>query len=251
LGPGALYIPNGGVFSAKGWPLVVYLAFAYEVTTNQIMSMNPQLPAWTKTDRYDIEARSGNRNATKDQMRLMMRTLLADRFKLAIHSETRQGPALALVLVIPGTTGPLLHPHPAGEQCSTLPSGDVAGTFPSPCGGLVGMPPKIATDSRIGARNVTMGLIASSLLGIGGGIDRPILDRTGLRGTYDFVVEWAPQANNLDPGHSLWGQGIIAALRDQLGLKLESTTGYVETLVIDHIEKPAGESVTVEPLKKQ
>ena len=93
----------GGRFSVT-FPLVSYVAFAYKLMPAQIST---QLPKSFPMDSFDIEARAPG-NPTKDQMRLMMQSLLADRFKLRIHFETHEGPVYALTLVRPGHTGPKL-----------------------------------------------------------------------------------------------------------------------------------------------
>jgi hypothetical protein len=97
IGPGDVYSPTGGLFSAKHLPLIAYIQFAYRMTGAQIQDLISTLPKWTLTDNFDIEARVQG-NPTKDQMRLMMQALLADRFKLAMHSESQQKPVYALVL---------------------------------------------------------------------------------------------------------------------------------------------------------
>src|SRR5580704_11837095 len=91
LGPGAVYTPTGGFFSATGFPLVTYIAFAYKLMGNDFQSLLAQLPGWATTDRYDIQARAQG-DPTKDQMRLMMRSVLEDRFKLTMHTEPREVP---------------------------------------------------------------------------------------------------------------------------------------------------------------
>ena len=93
------YYPTGGVFSADD-SLLGYILFAYKVEVNESHEgLLRSLPSWVWRDRYDIEAKSENHNPTKDQMRLMMQSLLEDRFKLAVHRETRDVPAFALTLV--------------------------------------------------------------------------------------------------------------------------------------------------------
>jgi hypothetical protein len=142
LGPGDVHAPTGGTFSARDLPLMAYVAFAYKITNTQYSSVNSQLSDWARSDRYDIEARSEDTNATKDQMRLMMQSLLADGFKLKIRTEIRQVPVLALILSKPGRTGPQLRQHPPSDNsCSTAPSDAEAGMFPASCGGILGMPP--------------------------------------------------------------------------------------------------------------
>ena len=100
IGPGAMYGPNGGMFSATNYPLVVYIQFAYKIGGN-METLRKQLPDWAFTKRFDIEAKTDNHNATKDEMRLMMRSLLADRFKLTVHTAIQQTPVYALVLAKP------------------------------------------------------------------------------------------------------------------------------------------------------
>jgi uncharacterized protein (TIGR03435 family) len=251
LGPGAVYSPNGGLFSATNQPLIVYIRFAYMVTAYQLQVLQPEVPKWVNADRFDIQARVQG-NPTKDQMRLMMQALLADRFKLTIHNETRQLPVLAVVLVKPGKTGPQLQPHSeAASPCSTttaIPQAPgsappVAGGLPASCGGTLVMPASVPGRVRWGARNATMGYIANSFNGMVPS-DRPMLDRTGLTGNFDFLLEFTPELSGpLPPGPTLQpdpnGPPFLEALRDQLGLKLESQTGPVDVLVIDHVEEPS------------
>jgi uncharacterized protein (TIGR03435 family) len=217
LNVGDMYTPDGGRFSAVNFPLVTYIFFAYSLAGNQARFLIPQLPAWVLQDRYDIEARAeGNR--TKDEMRLMTRSLLADRFKFAFHTETREVPVLALVVAKPGKTGPQLTPHPADAPCQTNvppPSALSASGLPPICNSILGLPPSVPGRSRLGGRNVTIALMAdmfSQRVEPG----RPIIDATGLQGKFDFLIEFVPQAKaELDPN----GPQFEQALRDQLGSK--------------------------------
>lgn len=109
--------PNGGFLSAVDFPLSVYIMFAYKLTPYQMQFLQPQLPKWAATDNFDVEARAQS-SPTRDQMRLMMQSLLADRFKLAVHIETRQLPGLAVVLEKPGKTGPRLVSLPNDVPCA-------------------------------------------------------------------------------------------------------------------------------------
>ena len=83
--------------------------FAYDLGGYQTLQLQDQLPKWATVGRYDIQARAGG-NPTREQMQLMMQSLLADRFKLAVHTETNEGPIYALVLATPGKLGPYLKP---------------------------------------------------------------------------------------------------------------------------------------------
>jgi bla regulator protein BlaR1 len=249
LGPGDIYAPTGGVFSASNVPLISYIYFAYDLSGAQFQLLLPHLPNWVIRDRFDIHARTSG-NPTKNQMRLMVQTLLANRFKLQAHYETQQLPVLALVLDRPGKTGPQLLAHPSDASCpdtssgskpaSTLPNG-----LPADCGGIVGLPSNASGRLRVGARNVPMGLLAATLPQVGN-LDRAVLDKTGLNGTLDFTFEWTPQHTALAPTRenlperlSEPGSTFVEDLKEQLGLKLEPQNGPVEVFILDHAEKPA------------
>jgi uncharacterized protein (TIGR03435 family) len=256
LGPGAMYAPNGGLFNATNMPLFVYIVFAYKLNSNQMAPLMGQLPKWVTTSSYDIQARVDG-SPTKDQMRMMMQSLLADRFKLAIHAESKQLSVYNLVQVKPGKFGPQIQPHPADATCSNAPPAPpapgsaptppapttVAGGYPVTCGGLAIIPSTIPGRIRVGARNVPMALIATSFTSPYLGVDRPVVDQTGLTGTYDFVEEFSPQIDTpLPPGANFTpdptGPTFQEAMKEQLGLKLDPGTGSVESYVIDHIEQP-------------
>ena len=249
LGPGDVYVPNGGLFSATGFPLVTYLFFAYKIVNNQGQYLLPQLPAWATTDKFDIQARAEG-NPGKDQMRILMRGLLADRFKLAMHTEKRDLPVLGLVLAKPGKTGPQLQAHAAGSDCPTnatadgpAPTATVAGGFPALCNGIFGMAPSNPGRQKMGARNVTLKFIADSLSGWAS-FGRPMTDQTGLSGTFDFTLEFTPELTGpLPPGATFQpdasGPTMEEALREQLGLKLESSKTTMEVQVLDHVERPS------------
>jgi uncharacterized protein (TIGR03435 family) len=247
LGAGSGFTPTGGLFATTNSGLAALIAFAYKVTYNQpSLTLQSQLPKWAITERFDIQARAQG-NPTKDQLRLMVQSLLADRFKLAIHTETRQLPVFGLFLEKSGKTGPQLQPHSDAAPCastqpwarlgSTQPQGSEAG-FPAVCGALVEVPAGKPGRLRMGERNVPMNLIASALPALGE-LGRPVVDETGLEGTFDFALEWTPEmpANvNFQPDP--FGPTFLEALKDQLGLKLVPQTGPVDVFVIDHVEEP-------------
>jgi uncharacterized protein (TIGR03435 family) len=188
---------------------------------------------------------------TKDELRLMMQSLLAERFKLAVHYEERRVPVLALVVAKAGTTGPKLQRHPAGAACPNFspnardehatpipdPPETVDGGFPSFCGGILGVPASAQDRYGFGARDVPMSLIASSF-DSWGHLDRPVIDETGLSGSYDFVLDYTPDPRpkyaTIDSG----GPTFEEAVRKQLGLKLEAKTGSLKFLVLDQVERP-------------
>jgi bla regulator protein BlaR1 len=248
--------PPGGRFSGS-FPLAAYIGFAYKLDGPDIKAMSAQLPKWANQD-YALDAKADG-NPTKDQMRLMMQSLLADRFKLRAHFETKEGPVLALILVKPGKLGPKLIPHSKGPPCpdsfemlnplTTPPpplpkAGDV---FPPQCGTPA---QTLATTegTRIGARNTTMGSLAHDLYNYGpliGAIDKPVIDQTGLEGRFDFTLElpagmitlFPKPPNPDDPPPEPKGPLFLNAVREQLGLKLMRSRGEIRTLIIDHVER--------------
>jgi uncharacterized protein (TIGR03435 family) len=248
------FTPTGGLLSATNWPLIQYMIFAYKIPGNQWQAVMSQLPKWANTNRYDIQAHAPG-NPTKDQFRLMVQALLADRFKLAIRYEVRQVPVMALALDKPGKLGPKLQPHPEDSLCSTLPSergsapglpATVAGGFPEICGTVAALQPSAPGRLRAGARNMDMAVIAAGFPFTPDvtGSNRPVLDKTGLAGKFDFVIEFAPQLNGpMSPGATIQpdesGPTFLEALKEQLGLKLELQTNPVNVLVIDHVEQPS------------
>jgi uncharacterized protein (TIGR03435 family) len=260
LGPGDVYVPNGGLFSASNFPLVTYILFAYKIIGNQGQYLLPQLPDWAKSERFDIQARAQT-DPGKDGMRLLVRGLLAERFNLAMHQETREVPVLAFVLSKPGKTGPSLRPHLDSAPCPTNapnpsqqptaqmpgPSQTATGGFPALCNGIFGMPPNKTGNQRIGGRNLTLKFIADSLSYDSG---RPMIDKTGLTGTFDFTLEFAteigppfetgpppPPGAEHQPGPA--GPSLEEALQKQLGIKLQSYKAPMSVYVLDHVERPS------------
>ena len=249
LDNGDAYAPTGGRFSAD-FPLVTYIQFAYKVrfTQEQVQSMLANLPPWVASERFAIQAR-GEGNPTKDQMRLMMQSLLAERFQLAVHFETRQTAVLALTLVKAGKTGPKLRPHAEGPACDAPTAEPERG---SPACAAAVFPPKCDVQALTmrpdhtllaGSRNTTMDLLAAGLSSLGR-LDRPVVDQTGLSGRFDFNMEWVQEPNgaapsSADPPPDSQGFTFLEALSEQLGLKLESTKAPLQVLVIDHVERPS------------
>jgi bla regulator protein BlaR1 len=250
LDAGDAYHPVGGHFRAD-FPLWTYIQFAYKIwpAEDQRREILAHLPGWVTADRYSIEARTAG-NPTKDQMRLMIQSLLADRFKLAHHFETHEVPVFALTLVKPGKLGPKLLSHADGPACDAVAQPFTGqgfpDVFPPMCdayGALRG--PK---GMLMASRNTTMDLLASSISGTGR-LGRPVVDKTGLSGRFDFRLEWMPEPDDqtlrelarpadAQPPDST-GPTFPQALRDQLGLKLESTRAPIQILVVDKVERPS------------
>lgn len=111
------------------------------------------------------------------------------------------------------------------------------------CHGIVLLPPSSPGRMRVGARDVTMKDIADHFSESAVDLGRPLVDGTGLTGTFDFTLEWTPELNgSLPPNETfrpdLSGPGFREALREQLGLKLESQKGTITVFVVDHVEHP-------------
>jgi uncharacterized protein (TIGR03435 family) len=248
LYPGAPYSPTGGFFSATNVRLAVLITFAYGLDSTQTINLFDHLPKWGTTDGFDVQAKSDG-NPSRAQMQLMMQSLLADRFKLAVHRETKEGPIYALVLVKPGQLGPQLKSD--AEGCSTDPvststtsSAGSSDKFPPVCG-AVPMPPTTPGRKRIAGRGETMETFAMNLdfdpFDTSHLPDRPVVDRTGLAGGFDLNMEYqpdVPQSPGVNSQPDKDGPTFFEALREQLGLKLEPQTGSVTVLVVDHVEKP-------------
>ncbi len=221
--------PNGRFWAVS--QLHTYISFAWKLrlAPGQTETMLAHLPGWVSTDAFEIRARASG-NPTKDQMRLMMQSLLAERFRLALHFETREVPVYALTLVKPGKTGTRLRPHAEGLPCDASPAQD-----PMPVCDVISLSLDRSGQWVSSSRSVTMARIASALQSVGS-LDRPVIDATGLTGKFDYVLKWAPYRPIPDPDAD--NPTFLQALREQLGLKLESTRRPVETPVIDHVERP-------------
>jgi uncharacterized protein (TIGR03435 family) len=234
LGPGDAFAPVG-LFSATNQPLIAYLRFAFKLGQGDLLT----LPAWVYNDRFDVEARAPG-NPTKDQVRLMMRSLLADRFKLTSHTERRMRPVFNLALARAGTTGPQLRRHT--DDCAADAVISSLQLPPMACGSAGPVTASAPARGRLVGRGVTIDRLAALLANPFTGVDRPVVDRTGLTGTFDFNLEWALPP---DPGQSLDSQAtdarpsFLEALQTQLGLRLPSANGPVDFFVIDHVERPA------------
>jgi uncharacterized protein (TIGR03435 family) len=191
------------VFAASNASLKLLIARAYGVLEAQIEGG----PSWIGIDTWDIAARADTPlEMTRQELRPCLQALLADRFQLRIHRQTKQGAVFSLVVA---KGAPKLKEHlGAGASGIGASSGD----------GKV----------FITATKTTMSRLAEYL---GGQAGRPVVDNTGLQGEYDFTVEWSTNDRNAA------GTSVFAALQEQLGLKLEAARGAIEMIVIDRAEK--------------
>lgn len=199
-------------------------------------------PSWLWSEGYDIEAKVDDSLAAKfgedcgrafyvgscayrHQMLLMLQSLLADRFKLRVHREAKEGRVYALVVAKGGAK--FLHAVPPPESAATAPGS----APPHPC---VAPPGMGCMDTY-----TSMGLLADVLSGVPE-IGRPVIDHTGLKGSYYIKLLAARNSGvSTSPPSESSGPTIFRALQEQLGLKLEATKGPVETLAIEHIVRPS------------
>ncbi len=201
-----------GRFSTKNVTLRALIGMAWSVREFQV----EVAPKWFDSDGFDIAAvpanysENGQRTVGGAEMNTMIRGLLADRFKLAAHRETKEGPVYFLVV---GKAGSKMHELPP----------DVANN-----GVMTG-------HGKIRGNRVLMSVLAKTL---SSQLSRTVIDKTGLTGEYDVNLEWNPDLTAPENGIAPEGPSIFTAVQEQLGLKLEPGKGPVEVLVIDHAEKP-------------
>lgn len=237
----AIQMQPGGNLRVSGATLKMLITIAYDVRDFQVSGG----PGWISTDRFDITAKS-ERSAAPDgappdprsvtseqmktaqeQMREKMRSLLADRFQLTLHRESKEQPVYTLVV---------------GKNGSKLKESEVKDAGPR---GRMRL-----GRGQLSGDAVQLQMLANAL---SNQLGRPVIDRTGLKGNFDFNLEWTP-----DPGQSGGpfggppppgvdappppdpnGPSIFTAVQEQLGLRLESSKGPVDLLVLDHVEKPS------------
>jgi len=195
-------------------------------------------------EHFDVKAAvQGNPDIA--ERRRLLQSLLADKFHLIVHYETKIVPIYALVVSETGKIGPQLRPHSDDAQCI----GAKAAPLPARqdpllpfCGGFRVQDNDISNSSHENGNKITMDMLAGFL---SRDVDRPVLDSTGLSGFFDFDLTLDYIASTVDrlvPTNVLPEKELasfVRAVQTELGLKLESQTGPTEILVIDHVEKPA------------
>jgi len=226
-----MFQPDG--VRMTGTPVQMILRAAFGVEDDRIIGAS----SWVKTDRFDIEAKVAPEDAPKldkikrDERMLMLQPLLADRFGLKFHHETREMPVYALVIA---KGGPRLK-----ESTPDAASGD-------------GSPARHSTmihgRGKIEGQGSSMEALLHLLSPL---VGRTILDKTGLAGSYDYTLNWTPDflpppggaeggpPPSGDSAPDPNGPSLFSALQEQLGLRLESQKGPVDVIVIDHIEQPS------------
>jgi uncharacterized protein (TIGR03435 family) len=228
----------GGRFMALG-TLQMLVACAYGIPQARAEQEISGGPKWLNDDLFVITATSPPERfpPSLSEGLGMLRTLLADRFKLVVHQETKALPMWALVMARrDGRLGPQLHPTAA--DCAAWIGG-----------GRRGAPPTSATDLPCGRGMVNASTIRNSAMTLSQfanllspRVERPVQDRTGLAGNFYLDLQWRPELGPLEPPDTRLPDSsptsIFTALQEQLGLKLESIKGSADILVIDRAERP-------------
>ena len=224
-----MFTPDG--FSTTNIPLDFLVSHAYGISRDLISGG----PNWIVSSRYDVEAKVAGADVAEwqrldpSQRNSMLQPLLADRFKLKVHKETKLRPIYELVIA---KNGPKLKEAKPGDT-------GTKGTNRVSRPGMTLIAPR---------QGIPIAMLADRLSEI---LHRTIVDKTGLTGKYDITLEWAsedgPAPMPPGPGGDQrrtdsapppdTGPSIFTAIQEQLGLKLQSTKGPVETLVIDHVEQ--------------
>jgi uncharacterized protein (TIGR03435 family) len=200
---------EGGRLRITNEPVKLLIRAAFQIQNAQIAGG----PAWLDTDRYDIEAQTGRpEKPGPDQISPLLKSLLSDRFSMKFHREMRELTVYALVLE---------KNQKGGLKLKT--KGQNEGTAMNTHGG--------DGKSELVGTGVSTGALARY---VGNRLGRIVVDKTGLSDSYDFTLEWAPDETPDSPLPPL-----VTALREQLGLRLESQKSPVEVLVIDSLQKPS------------
>jgi uncharacterized protein (TIGR03435 family) len=241
----SISVMPGGRFTAPSATLRGLIAAGYGILDFQIVD-GDRIPA---NDRFEIEATT-KADVTVEQARAMVRTLLADRFRLSAHTEIRELPVYVLT-VSRGDRRLGDQLRPAGPDCAPVkgppglpppppppPSENIGRILtlsgpPLRCGGL-----RYSSTSgeHLSLRNLTIADLAGRLIGT---LGRPVLDRTGLEGSFDVDLTYTLEARvDIDASNAPNAPALPTAMREQLGLRVESARAPVEVLVIDGVSSP-------------
>jgi uncharacterized protein (TIGR03435 family) len=219
-GEGFAIDPSHGNFSATNVTVMRLITSSFRLQNSQILGG----PNWLDSLRFDVSAK-GAETATTAEVNSMVQRLLVDRFKLAFHMETKELPVYALTVA---KNGPKLRKPEEGRCAAAIKASQ-------PCVNLMEFKNGLVAD------NVSLPTIARTLGRILG--DRVVVDKTGLTGQFNIAVRWtngiARPAEEENARGSEAPESPFVALQEQAGLKLESSHGLVDVLVIDHLERPS------------
>jgi uncharacterized protein (TIGR03435 family) len=204
---------SGPKVTIEAYGLLGLIMDAYHLNASYQVSGGP---SWmdSDSDRFDIVANApGEGTPTGDDVRRMLQSLLTERFQLKLHRETQERPVYALVVA---KNGPKLKESAPDKEPSTSVGG--------------------GRTSHLTMTRATMEQFAVQLST--SGLDRPVVDKTGLAGHYDITLNWIPEFAG-PPAPNSDGVNVFTAVQEQLRLKLETEKAPIEILVIDHAEKPS------------
>jgi bla regulator protein BlaR1 len=254
-----------GRFNATNITPKLLIDFASDIKDPQLSGA----PGWISTERYDVEAKEEDSadlarrtpEQREKQLRLMMRSLLADRFKLKLVHQTKELPVYALVVAKGGPkikesagTPDDAGPNPPGPPVQLGPKGKDQPYAIQKDPWIPGGPKRMAMmrPGQLTMSDVPVSLLADSLSRM---VGRNVIDKTGLKGNYDATLQWTPDPGQgqmfggppggpdgkplPEPPPDASGPDIFTAVQEQLGLKLESEKGPVDTYAIESIEKPS------------
>jgi uncharacterized protein (TIGR03435 family) len=211
-------MPGGQEFVAQNFPLKLMIARMHLIPLRQITGG----PNWMDSELWDIQAKADRPGYTREQMLDMLGNLLEDEFKLKMRKEPKEGPVYALTV---DKSGLKMKVNESPED------------YEIP---VLGGPGGVTVGKRVGMDRLcfTLGSFLQNA-------ERPVIDKTGLTGYYDFTLSFLPELppgfnkDNLPP-EMLARPSLFEAVKSQLGLRLEATKGPVAYYVVEHVEKPAG-----------
>jgi uncharacterized protein (TIGR03435 family) len=209
---------EGAEFVGRNQTVKTLVQSAYNLTPRAISGG----PAWIDVDRYDILAKPpGDIRPNRDEQMSMVRTILTDRFKLAFHREQKEFSIYALTIA---KNGPKLKES----------TGSPDGLRPL----IFYLSPR---SIMLPGRDASMAELASAFQR--SALDRPVVDKTGLTGRFNFDLEWTPDESQFDGALRGTAEstqpGLFEAIQQQLGLRLEATRGPIDAFVIDRVERPS------------
>jgi uncharacterized protein (TIGR03435 family) len=236
-GGGSISGPSGSQFRVVNVALRQIVIYAYDLRDVELVD----IPEWTRTARFDIAATYPEGAVPAVQYRLMIQKLLADRFQLQVRNERRDLPVYTLTIARPDKRlGPSL--VPSDVDCTRW----LAEKRPQ----FIGTPPIGPGGARpaclmVTQRNYIVGgtrTIAALARGLESAVGRPVIDETGLSGTFDIALQWTPEPGiDVQPATTPTAEGasLFTAIQEQLGLALKSARAVVPVVAVGRIERPA------------
>lgn len=215
---------RGGRYEVRTATMVDLISMAYRMESDKVLGG----PNWLDWDRFDILAKAPQATA-QPSLDGMLRNLLADRFKLVVHKDTKPMPAFAL------TAG---KGKPKMKEADKEPAKDAGGSAPQGCRGVPqNSAPGTVSYQVLSCHNMTMQDVAGVLQGIGRGsyLPDPVVDKTGLSGTWDFELKWTQRNRLAQAGPD--GISLFDAVEKQLGLKLEAQKIPLPVLIVDSVNQ--------------